>query len=285
MKTDDIAARLKKKKRARANWNFGIRLFLGITFILPIIIGFVFSFVPNEELYGLPTVETVLRTFTFENYEWVFKNTLMLRWVSNSLIMCLVCIVIQLIVASLAAYAFSFFKFKGKDTLFQIILVGMMIPFQVIVIANFMTVRDWGLVNTYLGLCLPSLIAGRTIFMMRQSFLTLPRELKEAAVMDGCGEMRFLFRFAIPLSMPSIAALAMMIFIDIFNAYMWPLLISRNVDMYTVQVGMVAMMGDEIPTYGRSLAGAMLAIALPVLMFLIGQDYLVKGMTSGSVKG
>lgn len=278
--TKRVSARERKSR-----WGFGFRLFLGICFISPLLLALVFSFVPDEELYGLPTVEKILETLTFDNYRWAFANIPILRYVTNSLVMCIVVIGSQLLLASLAAYAFSFFNFKGKDFLFNIILVAMMIPGQVVIIANFLTVRGWGLVNTYLGLCLPSLIGGKAIFMMRQSFLTLPRELKEATMIDGCGEMGFLFRFAIPLSLPSLASLAMMLFIDIFNAYMWPLLVSRDSTMYTVQVGMATLVGGETPTYGRTLAGAVLSLIVPVGMFLIGQDYLIKGMTKGAVKG
>lgn len=269
----------------KIDFGFGFRLLLGIVFISPILMGFVFSFLPNDMLDGLPNMSEYFEYFTFENYVWVFDHIPILRYVSNSLIVCLAIIIAQIIISSLAAYAFSFFKFKGKDLLFQLILIAMMIPGQVTTIANFLTVQDMGLLNSYMGLCIPYMIGGSAIFLMRQSYMTIPKELKEASMIDGCGDMHFLFKIAVPLSMPTIAALAIHLFIDIYNLYLWPILIGQNQDMYTIQVGMSMLVQSDATQYGRVLAGAMISIFIPVVTFLIGQDYLIKGMTAGAVKG
>ena len=186
---------------------FLLRIALGVCFVFPLLIGLAFSFLPNEILDGIPTANDFLEYFTLENYQWVFKNIPVLRYVTNSLVMCVVVIVAQVIISSLAAYAFSFFKFKGKDFLFQLILIAMMIPGQVVTIANFITIQGADLLNSYIGLCLPYMIGGTAIFMMRQYYLTIPKELKEASMIDGCSDMRFLFQIAVPLSVPTIAAL------------------------------------------------------------------------------
>lgn len=272
-------------KRTRNFITFMLKLFLGIIFISPILIALLFSFIPDSQLYELPSFNTIINHFTIDNYIWIFDNIPILRYVTNSLVMSLIVIVAQVLLAAITAYAFAFFDFKGKNKLFGIILVAMMIPSQVTIIANFLTVRNAGLVNTFLGLTLPSMVGCKSIFMMRQSYLTLPRELREATLMDGCGDIRFLVQFAIPLSLPTIASLSIMVFIDIYNAYLWPLLVSRDSSMYTVQIGMSALIGGELPTYGRMFAGAILSILVPVIAFIIGQDYLIKGMTNGAVKG
>lgn len=264
---------------------FVLRLALGLCFVTPLLIGFAFSFLPNEILDGIPTANDFLEYFTVENYKWVFKNIPVLRYVTNSLVMCVVIIVAQVIISSLAAYAFSFFKFKGKDFLFQLILIAMMIPGQVVTIANFITIQGADLLNSYVGLCLPYMIGGTAIFMMRQYYLTIPKELKEASMLDGCSDMRFLFQIAVPLSVPTIAALGIYLFIDVYNMYLWPLLVGQNQNMFTVQIGMSMLVNSDATQYGRILAGAMISIAIPVITFFIGQDYLIKGMTSGSVKG
>ena len=244
---------------------FVLRLALGLCFVTPLLIGFAFSFLPNEILDGIPTANDFLEYFTVENYKWVFKNIPVLRYVTNSLVMCVVIIVAQVIISSLAAYAFSFFKFKGKDFLFQLILIAMMIPGQVVTIANFITIQGADLLNSYVGLCLPYMIGGTAIFMMRQYYLTIPKELKEASMLDGCGDIY--------------------LFIDVYNMYLWPLLVGQNHNMFTVQIGMSMLVNSDATQYGRILAGAMISIAIPVITFFIGQDYLIKGMTSGSVKG
>lgn len=264
---------------------FVLRLALGLCFVTPLLIGFAFSFLPNEILDGIPTANDFLEFFTLENYQWVFKNIPVLRYVTNSLVMCVVIIVAQVIISSLAAYAFSFFKFKGKDFLFQLILIAMMIPGQVVTIANFITIQGADLLNSYVGLCLPYMIGGTAIFMMRQYFLQLPKDIKEAAVMDGCGHMRFLLQIGIPMAIPTISALAITEFIGVYNRYFWPMLIAQKKEMQTIQIGMAMLIGVENQDYGNILAGAMICIVAPVIVFLIAEDYIIKGMTAGAVKG
>lgn len=272
-------------KKEKLGLGFWLRLLLGICFIAPILMAVLFSFLPNEMLNGLPNVSKIVDSLTVDNYAWVFKNVPILRYVTNSLVMCLIIIVAQVIISSLSAYAFSFFRFRGKDFLFQLILIAMMIPGQVVTICNFLTVKNAHLLNTYIGLCLPYMIGGTAVFMMRQYYLTIPRELKEASMLDGCGDLRFLFQIVAPLSIPTIAALSIYLFIDIYNMYFWPLLVGQEQKMYTIQIGMSVLAGGENIQYGRILAGSVISIIIPVITFLIGQDYLIKGMTAGAVKG
>lgn len=263
-----------------------LKIMLGIIFISPILIGLIFSFVPDEELYALPTWRIIVDNFTISNYVKVFNALPLVSYIKTSLIMCLMIITVQVVLSSLAAYAFAFFDFKGKELLFSAVLIAMMIPSQVVTITNFLTIRRLGLLNTYLGLSIVSFVGGRSLFMFRQSYLSLPKEMKEAATVDGCGDMRYLWQFAIPLTLPSVASVSIMLFIGAFNSYLWPLLVSRNPTKYTIQIGMAQMIGsDSIPTYGRMMAVAMVSLIIPIVAFLIGQDYLIEGMTKGAVKG
>ena len=272
-------------KRRREVISVSWKTMLGIVFIFPVLLALVFSFVPNDKLYGLPSVATIIEFFTFENYQWIFKNIPILKYVSNSLTMCCIVIIAQSVVACLAAYAFAFFNFKGKDTIFQILLIAMMVPGEVCTICNFLTVRNMGLLNTMGGMVIISLVSCHAIFMMRQSYLSMPRELREATMIDGCSEMRYMVQFAIPLSVPTICSLAITTFISVFNAYLWPLLIARSPEKYTVQIGMALLIDNELPTYGRSMAGAVLCMIIPVIVFIIFQSYMIKGLTKGAVKG
>ena len=277
----------KKLSRKKRNETIAVSMktMLGLMFIFPVMIALVFSFVPNEKLYGLPSVATIIEFFTFENYKWIFDNIPILKYVSNSLTMCLIVIVAQTVVACLAAYAFAFFKFKGKDTIFQLLLIAMMVPGEVCTICNFLTVRNMGFLDTMMGMVIISLVSCHAIFMMRQSYLSMPRELREATMIDGCGEIRYMLQFAIPLSVPTICSLAITTFISVFNAYLWPLLIARSPQKYTVQIGMALLIDNEVPAYGRSMAGAVLCMIIPVIVFVVFQSYMIKGMTKGAVKG
>ncbi len=273
----------------RKDWlgvlGFIAKLILGLLFISPLLVGLVFSFVPSRLLNNLPDLETVLGNLTLENYKWIMGYIPIFRFLGNSFVVCAVIIVVQVILSSFAAYAFSFFRFRGSKILFQIILIAMMIPAEVTVIANYLTIQSMNLVNTYAGLCAISLLSGTSIFMMRQSYMQIPRELKEASLVDGCSDMRFLFRIAMPLTVPAIASLAIFLFISAYNMYFWPMLVAQNTDKQTIQIGMAMLVGTENVEYGHVLAGAMLSIVIPVAAFIIGQDYLIKGMTSGAVKG
>lgn len=272
-------------KKEKLGLSFWLRVILGICFISPLLMAFIFSFLPNEMLDRLPNLGEIFGNLTLENYQWIFEHIPILRYVSNSLIMCVVIIVVQVIISSLAAYAFSFFNFKGKDLLFNLILVAMMIPGQVTTIANFLMVKNAHLLNTYIGLCIPYMIGGTAIFMMRQYYLTIPKEMKEASMIDGCSDMRFLFQIAVPLSVPTIAALAIYLFIDVYNMYFWPMLVGQDQNMFTIQIGMSMLVDADSTAFGRVLAGAIVSVIIPLITFFIGQDYLIKGMTSGAVKG
>lgn len=280
---------MKKKhfsRKTQERIGVAVKILLGVLFISPILIGLVFSFVPDEELYKLPSLETIKSTFTIDNYIKVFRTLPILAYIKTSLVMCLIVIGAQLFVSSLSAYAFAFFDFRFKNLLFTLVLIAMMIPGQVVTITNFLTIRKLGLLNTYLGLTIVSFAGGRSLFMFRQSYLSIPKEMREAAIIDGCGDMRYLWQFAVPLSLPSIASVSIMLFIGVFNAYLWPLLVSRKPQMYTIQIGMAQMIGsDAIPTYGRMMAVAMLSLVIPIIAFLVGEDYLISGMTKGAIKG
>jgi len=276
---------LRARKRRRETRAYLLRLGIGILFLSPLAIGLLFSFVPNEYLSSLPTFKSVFNNLTLDNYRWVFKNIPVLTYAKNSFIMSVIVIVMQILLASFAAYAFSFFEFKGRDFFFRMVLTAMMIPGTVVVITNFLFIQELGLLNTYLGLTMKYFVGGTAIFMMRQFFKTIPLELKDAAEMDGCGEMRFLFTVAMPLAVPMYAALTLFLFIDMYNAYLWPLLVAQRQEMQTVQIGMAMIVDAEFMHYGYILAGAIVSIIVPLVVFLIGQDYLVRGMMAGAVKG
>lgn len=273
-----------KKKMMPKIW-FALKVLLGLIFISPVLVGLLFSFVPNDDLYSVPTLSTIINNFTLENYEWVFGYVPVLRYLLNTLIVCGTIVISSTILSCMAGYAFACFDFKARTLLFNMVLVAMMIPADVTVITNYLNVQKWGLVNTYPGLAITSLVGGTAIFMMRQYFLQLPRDIKEAAIMDGCGHMRFLLQIGIPMATPTISSLAITGFIGAYNMYFWPMLIAQTKEMQTIQIGMAMLVGVETQEYGHILAGAMICIIAPVIVFLVAEDYIIKGMTAGAVKG
>ena len=259
-----------------------LKVLLGAILVLPLIYAVWISFNTNGNA-------AAMRYFTFEwtldNYRQVFSQFNVLRYVMNSFIYVTISVVSQVITCSLAAYAFVFFRFRGRNLLFTIITLSMMIPGDAIIIANYMTVMALRLTDTYLGISIVSLTSGMGIFLMRQAFKTVPLELKDAAEIDGCGRMRFLMQILLPISIPSISAMAIYLFITNYNHFFWPLLVTSKDSMRTIQVGVSLLMDEETGKFCAQCAVAVVALVVPVLVFTVAYKYLVKGMTAGAVKG
>lgn len=274
----------KQSRKLKSGGSYALKLLLGLAFVSPLFIGLFFSIQTEEALATYP-LRLITDNPTLANYIEVFNKVPLLLYLKNSVIVCVVSILGQVIFSSLAAYAFVYFKFPLKNLFWTLILSTMMIPGEVVVITNYITVQNWGLINSYAGLIITNLISGTAIFMMRQYYMTLPKDFKEAATIDGCGDMGFLFRIATPLSIPTIASLAIYLFVGIYNAYFWPLLVTNKNAMRTVQIGISFLVTADIISYGQILAGAVVAIIPSVVAYIFGQDYIIKGMTSGGVKG
>ena len=276
--------RLKKKRVRREIISFLIRLAVALLVISPLLMGLSYSFRSDSEIMTTRGVTLLPREWTLENYEWVFQYVPIGRYIFNSIIQYVLIMGSQIILSSLAGYAFACFEFKGKKVLFNAILFSMMIPGEVTLIANYLQVTGMGLSNTYLGMVITSLVSSMGIFMLRQFYKSLPVELMEAARLDGCGRLRYWLRIALPLSQPTLASLALFEFVNIYNRYMWPLLMADNEDMYTIQIGMAMLKGAEGDNLGVVLAGAVVCIVPVLIVFILGQRYIVAGMVSGGVK-
>lgn len=274
----------RQKKKVKSGTSFAVKVILGIIFISPLIVGLAFSVQSEAALVTYP-LKLITENPTIQNYLEIFAKVPLLAYLKNSVIVCFFAILGQIVFSSLAAYAFVYFEFPFKRQLFSLVLITMMIPGEVVVITNYVTIQNMGLINSYLALILPSLVSGTSIFLMRQYYLTLPRDFKEAATLDGCGDMGYLFRIATPLSIPTISSLAVYLFVQIYNQFFWPLLVTNKDTMRTIQIGISFLTTSDIISYGQILAGAVVAIVPSVIIYIFGQDYIIKGMTAGGVKG
>lgn len=275
---------MRTKRKIMEALTFSGKLLLGIAVIFPLIYGFCLSFMGMADILSNPPV-LISKRMSLANYQFALQRVPMLTYFKNTLIVCFIEVGAQILTASLAAYAFSFFEFKGRKTLFALVTATLMIPYESTLICNYLTVCNLRLTDTYLGLTLPFLASGMSIFLMCQFYMTLPRELKEAATIDGCGDMRFLFSIAFPLSLPATCSLALYRFIDAYNQYFWPLLVTNRDQMRTLQIGTGILKDSEAANYGLVLAAAMIVIIPAILFFIVGQKWLVKGMVAGAVKG
>lgn len=260
-----------------------VRIMIGIMVCLPVILAIFFSFQGNQEL-GSIDLHIIPENPTLENYKYVLTNTPVFTYLKNTMVMLIVCIPCQVILGSLAAYSFAFFDYPGKKFLFSLYLAVMMIPGEVVIMANYATIQNMGLVDTYAGLTITGLIDIGCLFMLRQHMLTLPKALKEAAELDGCGHMKFYFNIVMPLSKSIIVAQVLSCFISVYNSYFWPLLVTSSDNMRTVQTGVANLMRDSDRYVGSVLAGALLSMIVPVIIYIFGMNRIVEGMTAGSVK-
>ena len=261
-----------------------VNLVVGVIIIGPLLYAVSLSFMTPGEISQYPP-KLVPSKVTLENYHTAINSVPLFRFIVNSFVVSILVTIGQVFTASLASFAFAFYDFKGKKLLFLMVLSTMMIPGETTIISNFLTVSSWGWTDSLQVLIVPFLTSAMGIFLIRQFYLTLPKDLIEAARIDGCSNFMFLIKILIPISKPAIASLSIYTFISTWNQYLWPLLTINNGNNRTVQIGISMLQYSEGSSYGVVLAGAILILIPSVFIFILGQKQLVKGMTAGAVKG
>jgi len=224
--------------------------------------------------------------FRLENFSEALSTAPILRYLLNSIIQASIVTLSHLILASLAAYAFAFIEFRFKQFFFLVFLSTMMIPWEATIIPNYMTiVNDLRLKDNFIGLTLPYLATAFGTFMLRQFFMSIPRDLYDAAVIDGCGRIRFLITIAVPLARPALGTLAVFSFLQTYNQYFWPLLVTNDKNMRTVQIGLALLQDQERFLWNIVMAGVVMILLPTFILFIAGNRQLIRGLTAGAVKG
>jgi multiple sugar transport system permease protein len=192
----------------------------------------------------------------------------------------------QIIISTLAGYAFARMNFKGRNTLFFLILITMFIPPQVNIIPLFFLMRELHLVNTFPALILPAIFGGFGVFMMRQYFLSFPKELEDASIIDGCNKLEMFFKIVCPLALPAITTLGIFTFITSWNSFIWPLIITNTESMRTLPLGLAIFKGSyrEIIVWSDLMACSLICTVPAVLIFLLGKRFIINDMMKGGVK-
>lgn len=206
-------------------------------------------------------------------------------FIMNSFVVSAAIMIGQVLTASMAAYAFVYVAFRGRALLFAIFLSTMMIPWEVTIIPNYLTIKSWEWLDSYQGLTVPFIASAFGIFLLRQFFMQLPRELFEAAKIDGCGHVRHFVRIVLPLSRPALASLAVYAFLNAWNMYLWPLLVTSSDKMRTVQIGISMLQFEEMTSWNLVLAGVSLVLLPSLILLVLGLKQLVGGLTAGAIKG
>lgn len=260
-------------------------ILIAISMLYPFFAMLNLSLVPNGEIFNQGG-KLIYSPVTIENYVSVFQKIPLWQYFINSLFVALVTTVGQVIISALAGYAFARMKFKFRDTLFLIILITMLVPPQVNIIPLFFLMRQFHWINTYQALILPALFGGFGIFMMRQYFLGLPKDLEESAKIDGCNIFTTFFKIALPLAIPVVATLSIFTFVTSWNSFMWPLIVTNSESMRTLPVGLAIFKGSfrEITLWGDLLACSVICTIPVVGVFLLGKKYFINDILQGGVK-
>jgi sn-glycerol 3-phosphate transport system permease protein len=257
----------------------------------PLLIAVSYSLTPDSEVHSSPPVIIPAHP-TLDNFREIVDRALrpnsplpIFRYLLNSFIVATAVVLGQIVTASLAAFAFSFLAFRGKNLLFLVFLSTFMVPWEATIIPNYITIRDLGWVDSYQGLAVPFMATGFGTFLLRQSFLQLPRDLFDAAMVDGASKFRFLWAIVLPLSRPALGTLAVYSFLATWNMYFWPLLVTNQPAMRTVQVGIAQLKFDEVLRWGYVMAGVVMVVIPTLFLLILGQRQLVRGLTAGAIKG
>jgi len=254
----------------------------GILMVLPMIWMISTSFKTRAEVF-LPN--WIPRPLTLANYQYVLQIMPLARMLFNSVFVSITSTLGQLFIATLAAYAFARIRFLGKNIIFMIFLGTMMIPGYVLITPLYLIVSRLGILNTYVALIMPRLVSVFAIFMLRQFFLTMPKELDESAYIDGANRFRVLFQVIAPNCRPAFMALFIFLFMGSWNDFMWPLIATSSQTMHTIQVGIAYFRDTNTVLWGATMAASFLA-SLPILIvFLIANRSFVEGITMTGIKG
>ena len=271
----------KHKNALNALLRVGLNLPLVALIILPLAYTFMMSGMPASELYSrlIPT------RMDFISYTFVFTKTSIPRQILNSFIVAGSVTLLQMATCSMAAFAFSFLHFKGRNIIFMCILATMMVPWEATIIANYLTISGWGWLDTYRAMILPYACSAMGIFLMRQNYLTFARELHEAAKLDGCNNWRFLLSIVIPLARPALGALGAYVFLLQWNQYLWPLLVTNSDKVRTAQIGISQLFDIDSEQIGLMMAGVVVVLVPSLSIFVFMQKQLIDGLMAGAVKG
>lgn len=273
-----------KRKHKNILWGV-LRMALNILpvaiIIAPLLYTLIMSVIPADELYTriIPTRVNAI------SYLHVFTKTPIPRHILNSFIVAGSVTILQMITCSMAAFAFSFLEFRGRNFTFFAILATMMVPWEATIIANYLTVTGWHWLDTYHVLILPYACSAMGIFLMRQNYLTFAKELHEAAKLDGCSNWRFLATIVVPLSRPALGALGAYVFLQQWNQYLWPLLVTNSDSVRTVQIGISQLYDIDSEQIGLMMSGVVVVLIPSLSIFIFMQKQLINGLMAGAVKG
>lgn len=238
----------------------------------------------NNQVFTAP-VEWIPDPVQWSNYIDIWRQADMVTWVGNTLLVSVVVTALQVLTGSFAAYGFAKTRFPGRDALFLLYIGTIAVPWQSYMIPQFQLLTDWGLSNSLYAIMLLQAFGAFGVFLMKQYYESIPDSLSEAARIDGLNEYGIWWRIVLPLSVPALASLTLITFVNTWNDYLGPLIYLRDRELWTVQLGLQSFIGEFNTQHALIMTGSVLSVLPIALIFLLGQRYFVEGIASTGVKG
>lgn len=273
------------KQWLRLGLTYGLLVLLAIVMLLPLfwLVSTAFK-APNEDIFAFPP-QWLPRKPTWQNFVTVWQTNPFGQYLLNSTLVALLAVVGNLLTSALAAYPLARLEFRGRGIIFAAVLATIMIPFQIVMIPLYILVVQLGLRNTYLGVILPGLASAFGIFLLRQAFMGVPKELEEAARLDGCSEIGLWWFVMLPAVRPALVTLAIFVFIGAWSDFLWPLIVLDQPELYTLPLGVATLASTFSLDWRLIAAGSVISVVPVLVVFLFLQRYIIPAETASGIKG
>lgn len=281
-----MASSISKRKKTNLVLSEIILITISLIVMAPVLLAFSMSFMTYTEVYTFPP-KLFPSTFHWQNYAEALRLVNLSRMLLNSAIIAFFITFGKLITGTLAGYAFANFQFKGKNLSFIILFITLFLPAEtVMILPLFLIMKEFNWINTYYALILPFTASATNAFLMRQHFMTIPKELSDAAKIDGATSMQYFWKILLPLSKSMLGGAALINFVYAWNLYLWPLIVTMDDKMKTVQIGIKMLISsDAANNWGIIMAGTIIALVPTLLIFFAIQNLFVKSLVSSGLKG
>lgn len=274
------------RKLLQRGGRYGLLTIIAIIFMIPLLWAIATSFKIRSQIIT-PIIQWIPHPFTLENYTYVLNDPLLPigQWFINSLLIAFASTLLILFLDSLAAYAYARLRFPGKNVIFTALLTTLFLPGILFLVPNYLTIANLGLLNNFSGVILPGLAGVFGVFFLRQFFQTIPRELEEAALIDGANHFQIFYRIILPLSRPALITLGVISFVASWNDFLWPLLILNDNEKLTLPLGLAQLQAQYSFQFGTMMAGAVV-VAIPVLViYVLLQRYIIRSVATTGLRG
>lgn len=275
---------MKKKMKLSSIILFIVCVLIALIMLIPFVWMLSASFKQNTEIFQTP-YQWIPKALNFDNYKRVWTQVHFLQYYLNTVKVTVISVILQVITCSLAAFAFTKLKFPGRDKIFFAYIATMMVPWNAIMIPQFVIIKSLGLYDTHAALILIGSFNAFGVFLLRQNMLSIPGEMNEAAKIDGCGVLRTYWNIIMPLSKGSIATLIILSFNQVWNDYMAPMIYLDSDSKKTIQLGLASFKQQYKADYGAIMAGTVCAVIPIIIVYAFAQKYIIEGMAHAGVKG